>query len=68
MLAMNKGAVTRIVLFLLAWLNQFLVSKGYDSLPVLGEAEVSAIIVFVVSAWTLATNNKVKPKKKDEEE
>lgn len=62
MLPMNKGALIRIIVFLFAWLNQYLVSKGHSPLPVLGEVEVAAIVTFVVSVWTLLADNKVKPK------
>lgn len=57
---LNRGAVIRIVVFVLAWLNQYLVSKGLHPLPVLDEGEVSAVITFVVSVYTLFSDNKVK--------
>jgi SPP1 family holin len=61
-LSINKGALIRIIVFVLAWLNNYLVSNGHQPLPVLGEAEVAAVITFIVSVWTLLGDNKVKPK------
>jgi len=60
MTAMDKAALIRILVFLFAWLNQFLVSQGYQPLPVLGEAEFAAILTFVASVWVLMKDNKVK--------
>lgn len=60
---MNKMVVVRVIVFLLAWLNQTLVAKGLSPLPILGEDVVAAIVTFIVSAWALATDNK--PKNKD---
>ena len=57
---MDKNAIVRIVIFILVWLNQYLVSKGQAPLPVLNEAEISGVITFLVSVWTLIKNNKVK--------
>jgi SPP1 family holin len=59
---MDKGTVVRIILFALAWLNQFLVSKGQAPLPVLDEVVVAAIVTFIISLWTLWKNNYITPK------
>lgn len=61
---MNKMALVRIIVFLLAWLNQYLVSKGYEALPVVSEEMVAELITFIVSVWTLSTHNHLKPKDK----
>ncbi|MES9681682.1 phage holin [Gottfriedia acidiceleris] len=61
----NKGAIIRIIVFVFAWLNQYLVSKGEQPLPVLGETEVAAVITFIASVLTLVKDNKVKPKAKE---
>ncbi|UOE58234.1 phage holin [Cytobacillus oceanisediminis] len=57
---MDRAALIRIIVFLFAWLNQYLVSKGHQPLPVLGEEEVAAVLTFVASVWTLVKDNKVK--------
>ncbi|MFE4029270.1 phage holin [Priestia sp. YIM B13551] len=56
----GKGALVRVIIFLLAWLNQYLVAKNLHPLPVFDEATVASVITFVVSAWTLLADNKVK--------
>ncbi|WP_225989756.1 phage holin [Bacillus cereus] len=61
----NKGALIRIIVFVLAWLNQYLTSKGYQALPVLGEAEVAAVVTFIASVLTLINDNKVTSKTKE---
>ncbi|MDA2651090.1 MULTISPECIES: phage holin [Bacillus cereus group] len=61
----NKGALIRIIVFVLAWLNQYLTSKGYQPLPVLGEAEVAAVVTFIASVLTLINDNKVTSKTKE---
>ncbi|HFK1441255.1 MULTISPECIES: phage holin [Bacillus] len=61
----NKGALIRIIVFVLAWLNQYLTSKGYQPLPVLGEAEVAVVVTFIASVLTLINDNKVTSKTKE---
>lgn len=61
---LQKAAVVRVLVFVLAWLNQLLVSKGYSPLPVIDEETVSAVITFVVSVWVLFTDNKMKKENK----
>lgn len=56
----DKGSAIRILVFLFAWLNQYLVANGNQPLPVLGEAEVAAILVFGASVLTLVKTNKLK--------
>lgn len=60
MSTLDKASLIRIIVFLLAWLNQYLASKGMQALPVLGEGEVAAVITFVVSVWTLLRDNRLK--------
>lgn len=64
-LGFNKVALIRVVLFLLAWINQYLVSKGLQPLPVLDEEAVSGVITFVVSVWALLGDNKAKKEVKN---
>lgn len=61
---MDKGTVIRIIIFVLAWVNQLLVSKGMQPLPVLDETILAAVITFFVSLWTLWKNNYITPKGK----
>ncbi|MED3031433.1 phage holin [Bacillus thuringiensis] len=61
----NKGALIRIIVFALAWLNQYLVAKGQQPLPVVGETEIAAVLTFVASVMTLVKDNKVAPKTKE---
>lgn len=56
----NKIMVVRVLAFLLVWVNQLLVAKGYQPLPVVSEEEIAILVTFVVSVWTLATDNKIK--------
>lgn len=64
-LGFNKVALIRVILFLLAWINQYLVSKGLQPLPVLDEEAVSGVITFVVSVWALLGDNKAKKEVKN---
>lgn len=61
---LEKAAAIRVVVFLFAWLNQFLVTNDFQPLPVLGEAEVAAIFVFGASLLALVKDNRLR--KKDE--
>lgn len=56
----DKSALIRIIIFLFAWLNQYLTAKGLDPIPVLGEEEIADILTFVVSIWTLIKDNTIK--------
>jgi SPP1 family holin len=44
---------------ILTWLNTFLVSKGYEALPIISEMEVSLIITLIISVWAWFKNNYV---------
>lgn len=57
---MDKFALTRVIIFVLAWVNSLLVSKGLQPLPVLDEMVISSIITFIVSVWVLVRDNKLK--------
>lgn len=61
---MDKGTVIRIIIFVLAWVNQLLVSKGMQPLPVLDETILAGVITFFVSVWTLFRNNYITSKGK----
>jgi SPP1 family holin len=54
---MDKGTVVRILLFALAWLNSFLASKGYETIPYIDETHVAMIVTFVVSSWGFVKHN-----------
>lgn len=54
---MDKGSLVRLVLFVLAWTNTFLVSKGYDPIPVLDETQVALGVTLVISAWGWVKHN-----------
>lgn len=65
---MDKGTIIRVVVFALAWFNQYLTSKGIQPLPILDEVFVSTLITFVVSVWTLFKNNYITKKGIDQRE
>jgi SPP1 family holin len=54
---MDKGTVVRMLLFLLAWLNSFLASKGYETIPHVNETNVAMLVTFVISAWGFIKHN-----------
>lgn len=57
---MNKMAIVRIVVFVLAWVNSILVAKGMQELPLLSEEEISSVVTFLASVWVMVRNNSVK--------
>lgn len=57
---MDRMALVRIIAFALVWLNQYLVQKGLQPLPVLDEQIIADLVTFIVSVWALATNNQLK--------
>ena len=59
---MDKGTIVRGVLFILVWVNSFLASKGYKTLPIPNENQVALIITFCVSAYTFYKHNVFKKK------
>ena len=54
---MDKGTIIRVVVFLAAWGNQLLVSKGYESIPGFDENNVSLVITLVVSIYAALKHN-----------
>lgn len=58
----NKVVVVRIIVFVFAWLNTYLVSRGMQELPVLSEESVSNFLTFAISIWTLCANNSLQKK------
>jgi len=61
-LPINKVMVVRTILFVLAWFNQYLVTKGNSPLPFDNaqlEVIVSSVFTFVVSMWAYWKNNNV---------
>lgn len=59
-LPISKMMVVRTILFLIAWLNQYLVTQGNSPLPfddAQTEIIVSSTITFAVSMWAYWKNN-----------
>jgi SPP1 family holin len=54
---LDRGTVARAIVFLLAWINSFLASKGLHTIPVLDEQTVAMFIAFGVSAYTFYKHN-----------
>jgi SPP1 family holin len=65
---MDRGTIIRIIMFILAWVNTYLVKKGLQPIPVLDEQVIAQIILFVVSVWTLWKNNYISKKGKKQKE
>ncbi|MEK4485900.1 phage holin [Psychrobacillus sp. FSL H8-0484] len=57
----DKMMIIRTVILLLAWLNQFLVMKGYKALPITNE-DITFIITLLISIWAWWKNNDVRYK------
>lgn len=53
--------IIRTAVLLLAWLNQFLVMKGYKALPITNE-DITFIITLLISIWAWWKNNDVRYK------
>jgi SPP1 family holin len=49
-------------LFVLAWVNSFLASNGYKTLPIPNENQVALVITFLISAYTFYKHNIFKKK------
>lgn len=54
---MDKNSIVRLVIFVLAWLNGLLASKGLKTIPVLDNEQVAGVIAFLVSAYTFYKHN-----------
>lgn len=65
---MDKALVVRLIVFALGWLNQYLVQKGLQPLPLVGEEEVAVFVTFVVSVWLLWKNNNITKKARENQE
>lgn len=65
---MDKGLVIRLIVFVAAWANNFLVEKGLQPLPVVGEQEAAMVLAFVISVWTLWKNNNITKKARENQE
>lgn len=57
-----------IVVFALAQLNSFLVSKGMQPLPIVSEDQIAWFITFVISVVTMIRENPFKRQKKPADE
>ncbi|MEH7116059.1 phage holin [Neobacillus vireti] len=54
---MDKGTIVRVLLFVLAWVNTFLASKGYETIPHVDETHVAMAVTFVISVWGFVKHN-----------
>ena len=54
---MDKKTIARIVVFALVWVNGWLASKGYKTIPVIDETQVAFAIAFIVSVYTTVRHN-----------
>lgn len=56
---MDKGTQTRIVLFVLTWVNTWLVNKGlpHVSFLYINDETAALVLTFVISSWTTWKNN-----------
>lgn len=54
---MDKGTIVRGLLFVLAWVNSLLASKGMKTIPVLDQSTVAFWVTFVISAYTFYKHN-----------
>jgi SPP1 family holin len=54
---MDKMAIIRLVLMLVANVNAILASKGYATIPVLDEATIAIVLAFVINLWGLFKHN-----------
>jgi SPP1 family holin len=61
----DKGTIVRAVLFVLAWVNNVLASKGYKTIPVLDESTVATVITIIITAYAFYKNNIFGKKGKD---
>ncbi|MDT4255071.1 phage holin [Staphylococcus haemolyticus] len=52
----DVGSIVRTIVFILAWVNQFLATKHISPIPV-DEVTISSIITGAVSLWTWWKNN-----------
>ncbi|EGG72241.1 phage holin [Staphylococcus epidermidis] len=52
----DVGSIVRTIVFILAWVNQFLATKHISPIPV-DEVTISSIITGAVSLWSWWKNN-----------
>jgi SPP1 family holin len=45
--------IVRVVIFVLSWVNSFLVAHGHKPIPFIDETQVAWVITFVVSIWAM---------------
>lgn len=64
---MDKGAFARLIAFVLAWVNQILVSHGYHPLNI-DDTTIASIITFVVTLWGFISHNFIGQKGKAQKE
>lgn len=61
---MDRGTLIRTVLLFITWVNALLVSKGFETLPVVSEEGVALFLTFITSLWTWWKNNYISAKGK----
>ena len=61
---MDKGTIVRTVLLVLAWVNAFLSSNGYETIPVVSEDQVALGLAAIISVVSWFKNNYVTAKGK----
>jgi SPP1 family holin len=64
---MTKNIVT-IILFVLGWVNAYLVKNGHTPLPEVNGDQISMFIAFVISVIAMVRENPFKKKAKGSEE
>lgn len=52
----DTGTITRVIIFILAWINQWLATKNMSPIQV-NDEDVNNIILGAVTVWTLYKNN-----------
>jgi hypothetical protein len=53
MSTMFTNDIFRIIIFVLSWVNSYLVAHGHKPIPVIDQSQVSWGITFVVSVWAM---------------
>jgi SPP1 family holin len=65
---MEKMTIIRTISLFIAWLNTFLVSKGYTPLPLIDEEGIALFVAFVISMWSWWKDNDVTKKARENKE
>jgi SPP1 family holin len=65
---LDKASIARLIVFILAWVNNFLVSKGLKTLPIIDESTIAMILTLLISAYTFYKHNFLGKKAKEVEQ